>query len=346
VKILVTANLTPFLQGGADYHIAGLTAALSRQGHDVVCLRFPFRFSPIAAISSLMDFCEDYDANVPNGVRVDRVISLQFPGYGVIHDEHILWLLHQHRAAYELYDEARSAPDERLLRDRIRAFDNRTIGRISRRFANSARVAKRLEQFNELTAEPLYHPPYDADRFFCESVYDYIFFPSRLETLKRQDLLIEAARRIRSPVGFLIVGAGGQRSRYERLIEAYGLRHRVRLLGRVSEEEKLAFYARSLAVFFGPHDEDYGYVTLEAMLSSKPVITCTDSGGPLELVEHEVTGLVVDPDPDAVADAIDRLHEDRGLAAEMGRAGRRRYGDLEISWNRVVTRLLGQPGES
>ncbi|WP_133512091.1 glycosyltransferase family 4 protein [Candidatus Thiosymbion oneisti] len=341
MKILVTANIVPFMPGGADYHIEGLTAALRRHGHDVVCLRFPFRFSPPAAISTLMDFCADYDLREPNGVRIDKVISLQFPGYGVLHDDHVLWLMHQHRAAYELYDETRATPDERRLRDRIRVFDDRMIGRIRHRFANSVRIAERLRHFNGLDVEPLYHPPYNADRFFCKPAYGYIFFPSRLETLKRQDLLIEAARMTRSPVGFLIAGAGGHQSRYQHLIETYGLGHKVRLLGPISEKEKLVYYARCHAVFFGPHEEDYGYVTLEAMLSAKPVITCTDSGGPLELVEHERTGLIVDPEPTAVAAAIDRLYQDSALAVELGRAGRRRYRELEISWDRVVARLLG-----
>lgn len=148
---------------------------------------------------------------------------MQFPGYGVLHDDHTLWLMHQHRAAYELYDEARATPDERRLRDRIRAFDDRMIGRIGHRFANSGRVAERLRHCNGLEAEPLYHPPYNADRFCCKPAYDYIFFPSRLETLKRQDLLIEAARMTRSPVGFLIAGTGGQQPRYRRLIETHGL---------------------------------------------------------------------------------------------------------------------------
>jgi len=341
MKLLITANIAPFLPGGADYHIEGLRLALRRHGHEVVCLRFPFRFPSPAAISALMDFCADYDLKAPNGVRIDKVISLQFPGYGVLHDDHTLWLMHQHRAAYELYDEARATPDERRLRDRIRAFDDRMIGRIGHRFANSGRVAERLRHCNGLEAEPLYHPPYNADRFCCKPAYDYIFFPSRLETLKRQDLLIEAARMTRSPVGFLIAGTGGQQPRYRRLIETHGLGHKVRLLGSISEEEKLAYYARCRAVFFGPRDEDYGYATLEAMLSAKPVITCTDSGGPLELVEHERTGLIVDPEPAAVAAAVDRLYQDSALAVALGQAGRRRYRELEISWERVVARLLG-----
>jgi len=126
MKLLITANIAPFLPGGADYHIEGLRLALRWHGYHVVYLRFPFQFPPPAAISALMDFCTDDDLRAPNRVRVDKVISLQFPGYGVLHDDHILWLIHQHRAAYELYDEARATPNERLLHDRIQAGPSTT----------------------------------------------------------------------------------------------------------------------------------------------------------------------------------------------------------------------------
>jgi len=339
VKILVAANLVPFLGGGADYHIEGLCAALRRAGHRVACLRLPFKFAPLSAIADLMAFCEDYDLDRPNGVRIDCLLSLQFPAYGLCHDNHRSWIMHQHRAAYDLYDPALASPEEAALKAKIEAFDQRVLGRIGRRFANSRRVADRLRRYNGLGATPLYHPPFGAERFYHAPAADYVFFPSRLESLKRQDLLIEAARRVTSPVGFLLAGDGGQRPRYERLIADLGLEDRVRLLGAIGEQEKRAFFANSLAVFFGPYDEDYGYVTLEAMLAAKPVITCSDSGGPLELVAHEVTGLVVEPTPEAVAAAVDRLYRDPALACELGRAGRARYLDLDISWERVVGTL-------
>lgn len=340
MKILVTATIAPFMPGGADYHIVGLVEALRRHGHEVLSIRLPFCFSPSESIEATMAYCADYDLNAPNGVRVDRVISLQFPTYGMVHERQTLWLMHQHRAAYELYDPSRASQAERRLRDAIVAFDRRSIPRIERRFANSKRVAERLLAYTGVISTPLYHPPYASTDFYCETALDYILFPSRLETLKRQDLLIEAAALTTAPVGFLIAGDGGQRPRLERLIAESGCAERIRLLGRIDERDKRAFYARSLAVFFGPFDEDYGYVTLEAMLSSKPVITCSDSGGPLEFVEHERTGLVVAPEPAAIAAAIDRLYAERSLAAEMGRAGRARYDALDIRWDHVVERLI------
>ena len=79
----------------------------------------------------------------------------------------------------------------------------------------------------------------------------------------------------------------------------------------------------ALAVVFPPFDEDYGYVTLEGFLARKPVVTTTDAGGPLEFVEHGVTGLVTDPDPEAIGAAIARLAADRRLAAVPRRRGTR-----------------------
>ncbi|WP_417539516.1 glycosyltransferase family 4 protein [Marinobacter sp.] len=340
MNLIVTACQVPFLSGGATYHIDGLVAALRREGHAVELLRFPFQFQPEASIHQLMAHCESLDLSQPNGQRVDRVISLQFPGYGVNHPHHVVWLMHQHRSVYELYQADTAGSEQARLRDAVTAYDNRVLPKARHLFANSQRVAERLREYNGLEAEPLAHPPALAERFHCAPAQPYIFYPSRLESLKRQDLLIEAARHLRSPVGILIAGAGGQEARYRELIARHGLEHRVKLLGHLTEEEKIAFYANALGVFFGPFDEDYGYITLEAMLSSKPVLTCNDSGGPLAFVADGETGRVVAPDALAIARAIDELHERPEQAARMGRAGRARYQSLDISWERTVSRLL------
>ncbi|MHB0776570.1 glycosyltransferase family 4 protein [Halomonas sp. WWR20] len=343
MKVLVTANLVPFMRGGADYHIEGVANALRESGHEVELLRFPFRFQPEADIQHLMDYIETLDVTAPNGVHIDKTISLQFPAYGVTHPDQTVWVMHQHRAMYELWEEATANEEQRKLRDSIQAFDNRHLARANRLFANSRRVAERLQTYNGLTAAPLYHPPFHAERFYCDDDWGYVFCPSRLESLKRQDLLIEAARHLTTPVHILIAGEGGQRGRYQALIERYRLQDRVRLTGRFSEAEKLAWYAHSLAVFFGPRDEDYGYITLEAMLSGKPVITCEDSGGPGEFVEHGDTGWILPPQPEAIAAAIDEAWNNRARTAEMGRSGQAAYHRAGISWQQVVERLLGGP---
>ena len=339
MKILVTANHTPFIAGGANYHIEGLVAALRRFGHQVECLRLPFHYEE-AQIERQMAFAETLNLSSPNDVEVDRVISLQFPTYGVQHPEHVIWLMHQHRVCYELYDSALASSALAALKPQVEAFDQHHLSRAKRLFANSPRVAERLEHYNGLMAEPLYHPPHQAEQFTCSDDWGYVFYPSRLEPLKRQSLLIEAMALTRTPVTLLLTGDGSQRRQLQAQIERLELGERVRLLGHISEQEKHTLYAHALAVAFPTFDEDYGYVTLEAMLSSKAVITCTDSGGPTAFVEHGVTGWQCEPYPEALAAVLDSAYANRKHTKLLGRQGFDAYQANGISWHQVVTKLL------
>jgi glycosyltransferase involved in cell wall biosynthesis len=83
--------------------------------------------------------------------------------------------------------------------------------------------------------------------------------------------------------------------------------------------------------------EDYGLTAIEAMAVGKPVIACTDGGGLTELVDHERTGLIVDPTPGAIAAAVERLTSDPELAAELGANGRVRAA--ELSWSVAADEL-------
>ena len=340
MQLIVSACLTPFVGGGARYHIDGLIRELRGAGCRVEPLLLPFQYQSVEQIDRLMQFAEQLDLSRPNGQAVDRVISLQFPGYALRHPRHVVWLMHQHRAAYELFDEDSASDEDRAFRDRIRAFDAAALGRARARFANSPRVAERLQQFLELPAEALYHPPPLAECYRCEPAEPYLFYPSRMESLKRQDLLIEAMAQVRAPVHLLLAGRGGQETRYRDLVQRLDLEDRVHFLGEISESEKIVFYARSLAVCYPTADEDYGYVTLEGMLSAKPLLICSDAGGPLAFVEDGHNGRVVPPRAEALAEAIDALAAGPQRSAAMGRAGAERYAALGISWANTIARLL------
>lgn len=279
----------------------------------------------------------------PSGQSIDRMISLQFPAYGVQHPHHVAWVMHQHRAVYELFDERTSKCEDHELKKEIEAFDQAALKPVAdqgRLFANSQRVAQRLSHFNGLSAKPIYHPPPDADRFFCDDAQPYIFFPSRFESLKRQQLVIEAAALMRSPLYVVLAGEGGQFEAARQRVAELGLQDRVKLLGRISAEEKIVWYSRALAVCYPPKDEDYGYVTLESMLSSKPVITCTDSGGPCEFVIDQETGLITEPLAQDLANAMDSLYQDQAKAIAMGKSAHARWRELRVSWPSVVETLL------
>ncbi len=340
MKIIVSANSVPFMSGGAEYHINGLVTQLQNQGHKVELIRFPFRFQPEADIEHLMAYCQGLEFNAPNGVQVDKLISLQFPAYAVQHDNHSVWVMHQHRSVYELFNPEDASEAQQRFRQKVIAFDNKVLGRITKRFANSARVAERLQHYNQLESTPLYHPPYAAEKFYSADAQAYIFCPSRLERLKRQDLLIEAARYLRGPIKILIAGEGGQKQYYQQLIDKYQLSQRVRLVGYISEAEKRTYYAHALAVFFAPFDEDYGYITLESMLSAKPVISCVDSGGPLEFIEDGENGYILPTDAQQIAAIIDEMYVQRRKSREMGQYGLESYKNKQISWQNVIDQLI------
>ncbi len=163
----------------------------------------------------------------------------------------------------------------------------------------------------------------------------YLFTVSRLDHPKRIDLLIRAMEHVRAQVPLRIAGTGPHEAA---LRELAGADSRITLTGFLNDANLADAYAGSLAVLFAPYQEDYGYITLEAMLSAKPVITTTDAGGPTELVEDGVTGVIVEPDPAAIGAAIDRLLSSRRRARRMGNVGLERA--RRVSWDEAVSKLL------
>jgi glycosyltransferase involved in cell wall biosynthesis len=147
-------------------------------------------------------------------------------------------------------------------------------------------------------------------------------------------------RYVRAPVKLLLAGGSTDFEHYESLVGQQDLRQRVELLGYVEENKITELYANALAVAYTPFDEDYGYVTLEAMLSGRPVVVTSDSGGPREFVEDAGTGFIVSPEPREIAAAIDKLHSDRGRALLMGKRGQEKVRSLNLSWHKVVEKLI------
>jgi glycosyltransferase involved in cell wall biosynthesis len=158
--------------------------------------------------------------------------------------------------------------------------------------------------------------------------------------------LIEAMSRVRTSVKLILAGSSAEMKHYEDLIKTRGVGDRVTIRGFVSDEELIELYANSLGVCYLPFDEDYGYVTLEAMLAGKPVVVPSDGGGAAELVEHEQTGLITKPDPQAIAECLDSLYADRTKARKMGERGLEKLSSMNLSWEHVVEKLIDGAGQT
>lgn len=347
MRILILNTHVPFVDGGAETHALSLQLALEQAGHIVEIVRIPFKWYPPEQIHNHLLSCRLMDLTESNGCPVDMVIGLKFPAYHVPHPNKRIWILHQFRTAFEMWGtthcDLSPQPEGRAIRDSIEQIEKRLLPEAKHLFANSKTVAKRLNDHCGIVAKPLYHPPQNADQFFSRSYGDYLYFPSRLNRWKRQELALEALSKTKQPVKIRFSGLPDNPAYLEELkskARKLGVQNRVQFLGRLSFGEMLDQYAGAKAVLFIPSQEDYGYVTLEAMLASKAVITCEDSGGPTEFIQSEKEGFVCPANPDDIALAMDAFWKNPTLAAEAGLRANQRYKEIGISWESVVRELL------
>jgi glycosyltransferase involved in cell wall biosynthesis len=341
--ILVCEAQVPFVQGGAEFHVRELVRHLRAAGFDAELVSVPFKWYPKPEILAHAAAWRLLDLTESNGRPIDLVIATKFPTYFVRHPNKVVWLIHQHRAAYELagtpFSDFMHTEDDVALRERLIALDTAMLSECGRRFANSANTAARARRYNNVDVAALYHPPRLADRLRSGPAGGYVLSVGRLESVKRVDLAIRALEHAPKDLSLTIAGTGTQRATLESLAASLDLSTRVRFLGEVGDDDLIDLYAGALGVIFPPYDEDYGYVTIESFLAHKPVVTTRDAGGPTEFVEDGVNGCVADADPRAIGDALGRLHTDRARAAAWGHAGYERA--RTITWDGVIEQLVG-----
>jgi glycosyltransferase involved in cell wall biosynthesis len=341
--ILVCEAQVPFVHGGAEIHVRELVRELRARGYDAELVSVPFKWYPKEEILPHAAAWRLLDLSETNGRVVDLVIASKFPTYFARHPRKVAWLIHQYRAAYELcgtpYSDFSHVESDVGLRDRLIRLDTEMLRECRAIFTNARNTAGRLAKFNGLTAEALYHPPRLASSLKAGPYGDYILSVGRLESVKRVDLIVRALALSDKSLRLVVAGDGTQRANIEREAETAGVADRVTFLGNTGDDALIELYAGSLAVAYPPYDEDFGYVTLEAFLARKPVITCRDSGGPNEFVVDRVNGLVCDPEPEALAQAMSFLATDRARAAAYGSAG---YEVARvITWDGVIEKLVG-----
>ena len=335
----------PFIRGGAEVLAESLRDELKKRGYEADIITLPFKWYPSEAIIDSILMARMVDIEEVNGEKIDRVIALKFPIYYTKHENKVLWLCHQHRQAYDLWNtdhgDLQSMKNGNEVRKLITECDNKFIPKAMKVFTISQTVTDRLAKYNSIRATTLYPPPKNLELFKPGLAEDYIFYPSRIDPIKRQILLVQALKYCKTPVRVIIAGSGDKNTINEISATAKidGPSSRLEMRGYISEEEKIELYSRSLGVYFGPYQEDYGYVTLEAFFSEKPVITHPDSGGPTEFV-NENTGFVVNPDPKSIAYAMDQLYENRTLAQRLGENGFELMKKFNINWDYVVEQLL------
>jgi glycosyltransferase involved in cell wall biosynthesis len=344
MKVALCSSFVPFVKGGYRNIVEWLQEELVAEGHRVERIYLPQLDVPDLLLPQMAAY-----RWVDLAASADRVICFRPPAHAIPHPQKICWFIHHIRVFYDLWDTPyRSFPDDekhRNLRAVLHRADTAALGEAKKVFTNSRVVSDRLKKFNSVNSEVLLPPILKPERFQFAGQNNEIVCIARVEHHKRQHLLLESMLHTRTPVRLRICGASASNA-YTRELQAEAsrkeLRSKVSIDNRwISEAEKADLLAHCLAAAYLPLDEDsYGYPSLEASHAAKPILTTTDSGGVLELVVDGYNGRVCEPDPKALAEAMDQLYLDRNHAREMGQNAAQRIKELNISWQNVLQRLL------
>ena len=342
VLAIVTSS-PPDVEGGHLVIARSLVKAAHDEGHDARLVVTPdFGFG---RTWSTYQANRRTDVRSLDGRSVDQVISLRYPSFAVRHPAHVCWLNHTMREYYDLWSEFsatiswRNRVKENVRKSLVRSADWWLLRyNVTAVVAQSSTIQRRLRHDLGVRADVL-RPPAPQRRYRCDGYGDYVFAVSRMTPHKRLDLLVRAlAEPTARGVKAVIAGDGECLTRFQTLGRELGVADRITWLGRADEATALTHLARCRAVCFPPVAEDYGFVTVEAFSSSKAVVTCTDSGGPTELVKDGETGFVCNPTPASIAAALVRLTDDPALAERLGTRGLATAAAM--TWSDAVRRLV------
>lgn len=334
---IVTARAGNGDAGGAERFYDALVAAFKAAGHETRELPIVVDEPDFDRIKRNYLACYDLDVS-----GFDLVVSTKAPTWMVRHPRHVCYLVHTIRVFYDMFATVfpNASPELNAQRKLIHELDTGALSppRCKAVFSIGSEVSKRLNDWNGLDA-PVLHPPMWSNHFRTGPYGGYLLLPGRLHAWKRVDLVIRAMRHIKSPLRLIITGSGEAESDLRTLA---GDDSRVVFRGKVSDAELADLYAGAFAVPFAPMREDYGYVTLEAFASGKPVVTCIDSGEAAAIVQDASGGFVCDPEPEAFARSIDQLWENRERAIQLGNQGLNWVKSL--SWPSIIERLIASSG--
>lgn len=346
MKIAIATVQVPFISGGAEILVDMLKKELKDRGHSVDIIKIPFKWYPSESLLNSMMMGRMVDLTEVNGEKIDKVIAMKFPAIYIKHDNKVIWLMHQHRQAYDLWNtqfgDLHTFPDGKEIRDFICSCDKKYISEAKKVFTIAQNTTDRLKKYCELESTVLYHPPLNYDKFYCDEYGDFVFYASRIDSIKRQRLLVEAAKYLKTDVKIVIAGSGSEAeiNYLKTLIKKHNLKNKVTLAGFISEKQKLEYYAKCLGVYFGAYDEDYGYITLESFFAKKPIIVHKDAGGPLEFVEDNKNGYIVEANAKKIAEKLDYWYLNRNVAMEQGENGYRSLLEKHMDWDYVIDNLL------
>ncbi len=298
-RIAVLGVQVPFIRGGAELLNDELVRQINLRGdhHSVEAdlIQLPYKWYPDEHVLQDMLAWKLIDITQSDGLPIDLVIGTKFPSYCADHPSKVLWLVHQHRAFYDLegtsYDLPVLTDLDRAARYSARRGDTLAVASCKARYSIAETVSARLRRYNQIDAQVLHPPPKLRDHIYAGDYGDYFLYVGRAERIKRIEVLIDALAQDASSKA-VILGTGKYLHDLRQRAAELELGDRCVFPGYVSDDKYLKYLANCRAVYYGPYDEDYGFATVEAFLAEKPVLTLPDSGEPAVMVEKTGCGWI------------------------------------------------------
>lgn len=229
------------------------------------------------------------------------------------------WLRRLYRLPFDILEELTTACAHRLL--------------VNSKFTASV-VA---EAFPLLGTPTVLYPSVATPDVEPNEAQAYVVSLNRYERKKRVDLAVQAVSLL--PRDLRLVVAGGYDPRVQENVEYLvelkalasdlGVADRVSFEQSISDDRRRDLLKNAACLVYTPPDEHFGIVPLEAMALGCPVVAA-NSGGPLETVKHNETGFLVDPSPDAFAEAI------RAIVADPTPMRAKAQRHVQSNFSRVV----------
>jgi len=176
---------------------------LVEHGHQVSVTRVPFPSTLDHKLITNMLSCRCLSFD-----DADKVIAFKFPAYYVRHENKTLWMFHQLRQVYELWNTEyglQHTAENVRIREVVTSSDNAYLREAKEIFGISHEIADRLKKFNGLEASVLY-TPLDHRRCRARDYGDYLLYASRVTSFKRQHLAIESMKHTKSGVRLVLAG--------------------------------------------------------------------------------------------------------------------------------------------
>jgi len=213
-RVVVVTSDVPFVEGGHLIIAHSTVQALKEFGCEADLMltpqnRFGRQFQAYHA-TRFTDVKED-----GLGRKIHQVISFRYPSFAIKHPSHVCWLNHRMREYYDLW-KAFYSPlgikgkiKETMRKRMVHLIDTYLLKHnVSQLFAQSKTIQERLRKWGNIDSEVLYPPPPQRN-YHTESYQNYIFSISRLQKLKRLDLLIDAFKHVQNKeLKSVIIGEG------------------------------------------------------------------------------------------------------------------------------------------